>query len=72
MIVVIDHNIEIDTLARALRQGGYTLRSKPGGIFELTQVTRGTPLCSKCDKPAQVAVDGAHLCSNHYLPGAGS
>jgi len=65
MIVVINEDTNIDDLSRSLRRGGYVLRAKPGGIFELSQVNRGLPTCEICHKPASIQTNTAALCSEH-------
>lgn len=69
MIVVVNTEVEVDALDRALRQGGFTLRSKPGGIFELRQVAKNRPLCDKCDEPADVRQGEFVFCAEHYHHG---
>ena len=65
MIVVITEDTNIADLTKSLRRGGYVLKSKPGGIFELIQVNRGLPTCEVCHKPASVQTHSAALCSEH-------
>ena len=65
VIVVITEDTNIADLTKSLRRGGYVLKSKPGGIFELIQVNRGLPTCEVCHKPASVQTHSAALCSEH-------
>ena len=64
MIVVITEETNIADLTKALRRGGYVLRAKPGGIFELVRVNR-VPTCEVCDEPASFRSHDADLCSAH-------
>jgi len=65
MIVIINEDTNIADLSRSLRRGGYVLKTKPGGIFELAQVNCGLPTCEVCDKPASIQTNTAALCSGH-------
>jgi hypothetical protein len=65
MIVVINEDTNIADLTKSLRRGGYVLKAKPGGIFELVQVNRGLPTCEECTAPASIQTETAALCSRH-------
>jgi hypothetical protein len=65
VIVVITEETDIADLTRTMRRGGYVLKAKPGGIFELAQVNRGLPTCELCHSPASVQTATAALCSKH-------
>ena len=65
MIVVITEETNIADLTQSLRRGGYVLKVKPGGIFELVQVNRGLPTCEVCHNPASIQTATAALCSAH-------
>jgi hypothetical protein len=65
VIVVITEETDIADLTRTMRRGGYVLKAKPGGIFELVQINRGLPTCELCNSPASVQTATAALCSKH-------
>lgn len=66
MIIVIDESQSVDDLHRTLRRGGYILRSKPGGIFELRRANNGLPTCERCERPSAVRNDREALCAKHW------
>jgi hypothetical protein len=67
MIIVIDNETNVGDLHKALRRGGFVLRAKPKGIFELIRVNNGRPTCDLCERPSAVRNDLATLCAKHWL-----
>lgn len=68
MIIVIDNETNVDDLHKALRRGGFVLRAKPKGIFELIRVNNGKPTCENesCRSMAAVRDETDNLCARHW------
>ena len=68
MIIVVDDETNVGDLHKALRRGGFVLRAKPKGIFELIKVNGGQPTCEEesCRSIAAFRDENASLCAKHW------
>jgi len=68
MIIVVDDETNVGDLHKALRSGGFVLRAKPAGIFDLIKVNGGKPTCEEalCRSMAAVRDESANLCAKHW------
>jgi len=68
MIIVVDDETNVGDLHKALRRGGFVLRAKPKGIFELIKVNGGKPTCEEasCRSIAAVRDEASNLCARHW------
>ena len=69
MILVIPDHICADDIAKALIAGGFKIRPKPGGIFELVPAPHRRPVCESpdCQDPASIVTRGTGRCARHAL-----
>jgi hypothetical protein len=68
MIIVVDEETGVDDLHRALRRGGYILRCRPDGIFDMLRVNEGRATCenASCKNQAVVRDETVNLCAKHW------
>jgi len=68
MIIVVDDETNVGDLYKALRRGGFVLRAKPKGIFELIKVNGGNPICEEesCRSIAAFRDEKDSLCAKHW------
>ena len=69
MIIVVPDYVCAADLSAALASGGFKLKSKPGGIFELVSAWHRRPVCQSpdCQDPASIVTRGAGHCARHAL-----
>ena len=69
MIVVVPDHVCAADLSAALASGGFKIRPKPGGIFELVPAPHRRPVCQSpdCQDPAAIVTRGTGHCARHAL-----
>ena len=69
MIFVVPDHVCAADLSAALASGGFKLKSKPGGIFELVPAPHRRPVCQSpdCQDPTSIVTRGTGHCARHAL-----